>query len=330
MTIFFQAYLFCTKLSGSMDMPVAYLQKDIQSYWAGYITFRKSTKALSLGFGLSPSQKSVVLYYVLQDYKNMKYKIQGLIAVICALSLCFFSCKKNPPDCSLQELYAMKQAVEHQLKMQSVQIMEQLAGFSKAVVSDRDFSMKLFVENNRQAPEVADFALRYMESMGFSILEITDSKNVLLSCAQFPASAGASIAGKAALINDNPVFIDDNVKGQKILTLQARTSFKILDSTLYCGGGYIISDSFIAGLSPCKGFKIVIKQDSLVMGAGADSAVSGITDSTVIINGLTYWATSINLPYSGQGAAPEILLINENAAVRNQQVLSSKDTQSRR
>jgi len=69
-----------------------------------------------------------------------------------------------------------------------------------------------------------------MEPMGLSMLEITDSQHVLLSCGQFPANAGTSVADKETLLNDKGIYVDDNVKGQKVLTLQANIRFKILDA----------------------------------------------------------------------------------------------------
>ena len=50
--------------------------------------------------------------------------------------------------------------------------------------------------------------------MGFSPLEITDPQHVLLSCGQFPATPGTSIAPKAALLSDQARFVNDMVKGQ--------------------------------------------------------------------------------------------------------------------
>jgi len=57
---------------------------------------------------------------------------------------------------------------------------------------------------------------------------------------QFSANAGTSAADKEALLNDKGVFVQDNIKGQKVLTLQANIRFKILDAGFYCTGGLIV------------------------------------------------------------------------------------------
>ena len=203
--------------------------------------------------------------------------------------------------------------VEKQVQNQSFHLSDQLAAFSRIVATDREFSMKLLVENNRSAPEVTEIAPRFMEPMGLSMLEIADSQQVLLSCGQFPANAGMSVVDKEALLNDKGVFIEDNVKGQKILTLQALIRFKILDAGFYCTGGQIIDESFVSRMSPGNGFRLLLKQGQKVMGMENVESISDVKDSTIIINNKTYQAMSIALPFAGPGDAPVCILINENA-----------------
>jgi len=246
----------------------------------------------------------------------MKNNIAKFILSLCiSCILCLmFSCKHAPKqNQSVNELSDMRCIVERQIQNQSRQIADQVASFSRGVAADRDFSMKLLVENNRSAPEVTDFAQRYMEPMGLSFLEITDSLHILLSCAQFPASAGTSIADKAALLGDQASFIMDNVKGKKTLTLQAQLRFKILDSVLYCSGGKNVDEDFIAGLAVANGFKILLKQGQNIIGADPGAAVSSNTDSSITVSDTTYAAMSIPLPFAGQGDRPMLILVNEKA-----------------
>jgi hypothetical protein len=230
-----------------------------------------------------------------------------LLIIAGLLLSCKHASKGNP---SLEELSDMRQVVERQIQNQSRRIADQLAAFSKIVAADRDFSMKLLVENNRSAPEVTDFAQRYMEPMDFSLLEIADSQHILLSCAQFPASAGSSVAEKATLLPDVATFINDNVKGQKTLTLQAQLRFKILDSVMYCSGGETVDEDFISKLVVAEGFKIVLKQGQTLLGSGAGKYVVSATDSSITLNDTTYAATSLPLPFAGLGDRPVLLLIN--------------------
>jgi hypothetical protein len=244
--------------------------------------------------------------------------IQSIISLcVISVAVMLFSCK--PPAQQVgpqQELNIMKAAIEKQLQNESRRISDQLAAFSRVAAADRDFSMKLFVEGNRSAPEVTDLTYRFMEPMGFSLLEIADSGLSLLSCAQFPASTGTKIASTASMLDEKALFVIDNVKGQKTLTLQAKISFKILDSLFYCIGGRIVDDAFIAQLCSGSGFRLVLKQGDKILGMSNSQSISDIKDSTVALNGTVYPAVSIPLPVAGQGEAPVLILINEKTVIQ--------------
>jgi hypothetical protein len=231
-----------------------------------------------------------------------------------ALCFSFSSCKQTPKtDFAKKELFDLGYYVEKQVMDKSLHLSDQLSAFSRVVAADREFSMKLLVENNRSAPEITEIASRFMESMGLSMLEIADSQHVLLSCGQFPANAGTSTADKEALLNDKGVFIEDNVKGQKVLTLQANIRFKILDNSFYCTGGLVVDENFVSLMSPGNRFRLLLKQGQKVMGMDNIESISDVKDSTIIINNKTYQAMSFALPFTGQGDAPSCILINENA-----------------
>jgi hypothetical protein len=246
----------------------------------------------------------------------MYIKFKMAFFLLFAFASCFSlsSCKHAPKiDFAKQELFDVGQYVEKQVFDKSLHLSDQLSAFSRVVAADREFSMKLLVENNRSAPEVTEAAPRFMEPMGLSMLEIADSQHVLLSCGQFPANTGTSVADKEALLNEKGVFIDDNVKGQKVLTLQANVRFKILDAGFYCTGGLVVDENFVSRMSPGNGFRLLLKQGQKVMGMDNVESISDVKDSTIIINNKTYQAMSFALPFAGQGDPPSCILINENA-----------------
>lgn len=246
----------------------------------------------------------------------MHSNIQKPLILLFPFVACFLlsSCKHTPTtDFAKQELFDLGRYVEKQVLGQSLHLSDQLAAFSRVISADREFSMKLLVENNRSAPEITEAAPRFMEPMGLSLLEIADSQHVLLSCGQFPANAGTPVAEKEALLNEKGVFIVDNVKGQKTLTLQAQIRFKILDAGFYCTGGLIVDDAFVSRLSPGNGFRLLLKQGQKVMGMESVESISEPKDSTIIINNKTYQAMSIALPFAGPGDVPSCFLINEKA-----------------
>ena len=240
--------------------------------------------------------------------------IQSIISLcVITTAAMLVSCKPTAKQAGAQqELFDLKAMVEKQIQNEAKRISDQLTAFSRVAAADRDFSMKLFVEGNRSAPEVTDVTHRFLEPMGFSLLEITDSSHVLLSCAQFPASTGTKVADKAALLGEQAKFIYDNVKGQKVLTLQSQIRFRILDTLFYCSGGRIVDDAFVSQMSPGNGFRLVLK-GYRVMGMNNAQSISDIRDSSVVINGTVYPAASIALPFAGQGEPPVLLLIDEKA-----------------
>ncbi len=244
-------------------------------------------------------------------------RIRSIVFLCAAASACaVFSCK--PPARQAgphEELFALKALIEKQIRTEARRISEQLTAFSRVAAADRDFPMKLFVEGNRSAPEVTDFTQRFMEPMGFSLLEIADSSQTILSCAQFPASTGTKIADNAALLGDEARFVYDNVKGQKVMTLQAKVRFRILDTLLYCLGGRIVDEAFVAQWSPGSGYKLIYNIGNTVFGATGAPSDSDITDSTAALGGVVYPAVRISLPYAGQGDAPALILISEKAII---------------
>ena len=245
---------------------------------------------------------------------HIKFKMTFFFLFAFALCFSLSSCKKAPKiDYAKQELFDMGHYVEKRITDQSLHLSDQLNAFSRVVAAAREFSMKLLVENNRSAPEVTEAAPRYMEPMGLSMLEIADSQHVLLSCGQFPANAGTSVADKETLLNDKGIYVDDNVKGQKVLTLQANIRFKILDAVFYCTGGLVVDENFVSLMSPGNRFRLLLKQGQRVMGMENVESISDVKDSAIIINNKTYQAMSFALPFAGQGDAPSCILINENA-----------------
>jgi hypothetical protein len=248
--------------------------------------------------------------------KKILFQIFFTLCLV-AITAMIGSCKPSGEQArERQELLTMKAVIEKQLQNEAQCISSRLSAFSKVASSDRDFSMKLFVEANRSAPEVTDLTFRFMEPMGFSLLEITDSAQVLLSCAQFPASTGTNVADKAGLLGERAQFIVDNLKGQKVLTLQSKARFRILDTLFYCIGGRIVDEGFISQLSPGSGFRLVLKQGDMVLGMNNNRRISDFKDSTVVIDATVYPAVSIPLPFAGKEETPFLILINEKAVIQ--------------
>ncbi len=251
----------------------------------------------------------------------MRILITALIALavgcITAGILLFAVNRKIAPlnrDYALKELIVSANAVTKHVDNLSEQLLSQLSGFCSIVADDRDFAMKLIVEQDYSAQEVTDIAGKYIRAMGFDFLEVTDKKYRILSSGHFPASAGNKATGKSMLPDKAATFIDDNVKGTEVLALQAKIPFTCADVPLYAIGGINVNAAFLAELRPHDGVRILLKQGNEIAGMDDIETMSEIKDNTIIINDKTLLATSLTLSWAGEGDKPEIILLMEQPA----------------
>jgi hypothetical protein len=218
--------------------------------------------------------------------------------------------KRASRDQAVLELLHTRAAIEKQVQAQGRQIVRKLSGFAELLAGDRDFTMKLVAEQDRSAAEVSEVAYRFIRAMDLSLLEVTDSAYTLLSCGHFPAAAGNSVATKALSLDSSAVFIRDNIKGEPRLTLQARVDATIADAArISCLGGAVVDRDFLAGLTPREGVRLLFTQGDITIGMDSVETMSAIKDNTIIVNDTTWLATSIELPWSGDGSAPRIVVL---------------------
>lgn len=185
-----------------------------------------------------------------------------------------------------------------------------LRAFAAQVAADRGFSMKLLVEQQRSASEVSEIASRFMGPMGFSLLEVTDSSFRLLSSGHFPASVGKSAARKAEMLEEQPVFVMDNIRGRKVLTLQSRIDFTIAERTFWCLGGVEVDESFLNSLTPASVSNLLLQKDGELIGGDGIETMSPLSDNEVIINDTPFQADTLRLSYRGEdGDAPVLYLL---------------------
>ena len=245
-----------------------------------------------------------------------------LIAIVLGASLMFLLVQQRiadiPRDQAMLELIHTRAIIEQDLERRGEQLTGTLRAFANAVADDRDFAMRLIVEQDPSAPEVSGIASRYIGVAGLSLLAVADSTSTLISCGHFPAAAGNSVSDKIATLDTQTVFIMDNIKGEPVLTWQARTECAIADAArLNCVGGSIVDHEFIESLVPREGVKLLFQYGDMHIGLGSIETMSEIEDNRMIVDGTTYLATSVVLPYRGEGEPPRlILLMNEPSPPR--------------
>jgi hypothetical protein len=234
----------------------------------------------------------------------------------CIAAALLLSCsERSAKDKAVSDLILIKKQVEAQLKNCEDRLVAQIGAFSRVVAADRDFSMKVLVEKDRSAPEVTELAPRYMEPMALSMLSIVNSHDTILSCGQFPASAGGPSPVSVLLGGTAFSFVMDNVKGRPVLTLQTKAPFTILDTVFCAIGGVVVDDNFCASLVVPPGFRVICKQGGAVTGApGAQNveSISDVKDSAIVINNTTFPAVSLPLPYVGTGAQPSLVIMSNS------------------
>lgn len=240
--------------------------------------------------------------------------VTHLLAILAGAAVVFFVLQQRAArivhERAVLELIHTKAAIEKRLDDQATELTQRLHAFADRIANDRDFAMKLIVEQEPSAPEVSEVASRYVGVMGADLLAVTDSGHTLLSCGHFPAAAGNSAADKASLLDADPVFLYDNIKGEQVLTRQARVDLTIAETVrLSCLGGRIIDEAYLRELAPREGLRLLFRYGDTTIGADSIEAISEITDNTMIVNDTTYLATTLTLRHAGELEAPEIIIL---------------------
>jgi hypothetical protein len=225
-----------------------------------------------------------------------------------AVALVLGCSSRSAHDRANAELASAKKQVEAQLKNVTDGLVAQVAAFARTVAGDRDFSMKVLVEKELSASEVTEIAPRFMQPMALSLLSIVNSRDTVLSCGQFPASAGGP-SPVARQLGDSAAFVMDNVTGASGLTLQAKARFTILDSVFFAIGGILVDQNFCSRFSLPQGYRLVCKQGGTVIGMPHVESISEVKDDMIVLNNASYPAVSIALPFAGSGPAPCLIII---------------------
>lgn len=242
----------------------------------------------------------------------MKFIVPVITAILAAALVFYFFNRKIDEankSFSLIELKEAQLSVEKNLQEKLNKIDTQLNAFSSTISSDRNFSLRLFVENDKSSPDITEKAQQFLNPMGFSLLEITDSSYNILSSGHFPASAGNSDSLKASVLTEQPAIFEDEMMGSKVITIQAKKQFKIADIPFYALGGLEINDEFLKDLTPRDGVKVLFKLGDRISGMSGINSLSEINNGVVIINNREYNAACIDLPYKGEGPAPVLIIL---------------------
>jgi hypothetical protein len=234
-----------------------------------------------------------------------------LLAALPSLAVLLPGCGRPGRQEAFAELALVKKTVECRLASRMERISAQIAAFAAAVAEDRDFSMKFLVDKDRSAPEVTEIARKYLEPMAFSVLTVTDSQYIVLSCGHFPANTGAAFPS-ARGFSAAPSFVMDNVKGENVLTVQAKARFTILDTAIFFAfGGLAAGKEFCSGLCCWPGYSVLVKKGSAVSGLDKVESISEVKGDTIVLNNVTYPAASISLPWTGEGDPPVLLIVSQ-------------------
>lgn len=240
-----------------------------------------------------------------------------LTAVVAAILVLLPVAKKLPNlkrDQAKMELIHTRHIVEKRLADINADLNDRLRAFSDQVAQDREFSMKVIVEQNAAAPEVTEIAGKAMQTMGLTILEVTDASSTILSSGHFAASAGGSVQEKASQLTEELLMLSERIKGAEILTMQTKIAFTCADQRFYCIGGMIVDDAFIQRLTPRDGVQLLLRQGTDVIGMDDIEAMSNVEDNTIIINDETYLAASLTVSTVHDQEPIELILIMDRPA----------------
>jgi hypothetical protein len=222
-----------------------------------------------------------------------------VLAIVCTAVLILLPIARKLPafgrKCAVKELINTRSIVEKRIEDMSRDLVKRLSALGTVISKDRDFSMKVLVENDLSASEVTEIAAAHMGPMALSVLDVTDESYTVLSSGHFAARAGVSAAKKAEILSENALFITDNIKGSERLTLQAKVGFRCAGIPFYCIGGMEIDTSFLSLCSPRDEVRLLLKRGSDIIGIDSIETMSEIKDNTLILNDSTYLAAPVSL-----------------------------------
>lgn len=259
-------------------------------------------------------QNSILTKLYIGEVETFMKVIIPILTAIIAGTAVFILFQKRIDDqqafFKLEKLRIAEKIVQRNLAKISGNLEKQLDAFGATVANDKNFALRLIAENDRSSADVTEFAVRFREPMGFSVLEITDAYFDILSCGHFAANSGNSAKEKSKLTN-SPVFFDDNIKGRSQLTLQSKVKFSISEIPFFVIGGLEINEQFLAELSPDSGITVLLKRGKQLMGKGDIQSISEVNNSRILINDKEYYAAELQLPFMGSGINPSLLIVLE-------------------
>lgn len=190
------------------------------------------------------------------------------------------------------------QCVQKNFDGQTRRLSQQLSAFAQMIQRDRDFAMTYLIENDLSSPQITGFAGRYLEPMGLSLLEVTDSSYRVLSSGHFKRNAGNTISYKRGYPEGKAVLVADNITGKKHLTIQMRLSFELEGVPLFCFGGWVVDSSYLSKLAPDASVDLVLSHEREFIATSAVESISKIEDRRLILNNVVRYAATADLPVS--------------------------------
>ncbi len=206
-----------------------------------------------------------------------------------------------------ETLSMITESVEKSLGDVSERIGSKLQALADVLATDKDFALRILVENDRTSPSITEMAAHYRNPMGFSVLDITDSSFTILSSGHFTAQAGNSAEQKAAVLSDHASAYTENIMGNPTLTYQAKTGFTIEGFRFYVMGGVTIDSMLLEQLKPNEKTGLLLKRGDRYIGMADIRSISEVTENSIIINDKTYPAATLSVP--GSGSEEELKLI---------------------
>ncbi len=226
----------------------------------------------------------------------------------------FIICTQKPktlPSQSLTNVSESARLVESNLSRFSDRFRSQMDALCTTVAHDGPFALKLFVENDRNAPEVSDFAGKFIEPMAIDLLEITDSAFAILSSGPYGAALGTIASIIPSLVDDGEVqCVIDTIRGHEVLALEYQKKVSISDAIVHVRGGLILDDDFLDAIRPSSAIKIGIKRGNTIsVRSLASRSDAAIDNGKLQIDKSIYVADTLALPYRGVGAIPCLLIL---------------------
>ncbi len=218
-------------------------------------------------------------------------------------------------------------AVRAGLEREREDIREQLRRLASTMSGDYEFRLNLLVRKKTNSPAVVRYAANHLRTMDLDVLEIADSRGVVLSSGHDPYSFGKKRKWliRDAVMRDSVALSVFEQSGRSFVCLSAVDSVRLANTIFYLVGGRIINPLFLEAMAGrASGTLLAVLPDTVFISdpAGLSETLpeevfrtGETTDLAPLLEDYNVGRLSVPLVRNGKNAVAWIVLLHSRTAL---------------